>query len=291
MKRVGLLYIILASILWGTSGIFVDILAPYGITSLQMTFIRGFVAFVCMVIFVLISDKNLVRTNYKELLLFMGSGLSFFLTASCYYQSMQLTSVSTAVVLMYTAPVFVMIYSVTFLGEKLSSLKLIAVIGMIIGCALTSGIIGGFKINLTGIVIGFMSGIAYASYNIITKIEMKKGINPIKANLYCFLFSVIAGALTAKPTGIIDCISLNPLVVISFSLGMGIFACILPYFFYTMALRDVPAGTASSLGILEPMAATLFSVMLLGEKLSIFSAFGMILILTSVFLLSREKNL
>ena len=64
MKKSGLVYIILASILWGTSGIFVNNLAPYGVTSIQMTFIRGLVAFVCMGVFVLISDRGIVKTNF-----------------------------------------------------------------------------------------------------------------------------------------------------------------------------------------------------------------------------------
>lgn len=288
MKKSGLIYIILASILWGTSGIFVNNLAPYGVTSLQMTFVRGLISFACMGIFVLLSGRSIVKTNFKEILLFIGSGFSFFLTASCYYQSMQLTSVSTAVVLMYTAPIFVMIYSTTFLGEKLSRMKLIAVIGMIAGCCLVSGIIGGLKFDAMGIVIGFLSGISYATYNIITKIEMQKGINPVKANFYCFLFSMIVGMVVAKPAGIIDCISQNPPVVISLSAGVGVFACILPYFLYTMALREIPVGTAASLGILEPMAATILSVLILGEMLSLYSAIGIVLILGSVFILSKE---
>lgn len=290
MKNFGLIYIILASVLWGTSGIFVNYLAPYGVTSLQMTFIRGLVAFACMGIFVLVSDRSVFKTDFKEILLFAGSGFSFFMTASFYYQAMQLTSVSTAVVLMYTAPIFVMIYSVAFLGEKLSPIKLIAVIGMIVGCALTSGIITGFKMDAVGIALGLLSGIAYAAYNIFTKIEMQKGINPIKANLYCFLFSVFAGVVVAKPAGILDCISQNPSVVIPLCVGMGIFSCILPYFIYTIALKEIPAGTAASLGIIEPMAATILSVLVLGERLSLYSVTGIVLILGSVFLLSREMK-
>lgn len=201
-----------------------------------------------------------------------------------------MTSVSTAVVLMYTAPIFVMIYSTTFLGEKMTRRKFIATAGMIIGCCLVSGIIGGFKMNVPGIAIGFLSGISYASYNIITKIEMQKGINPAKANLYAFMFSAIAGMIAAKPMALSVCISQNPPVVIALCIGMGIFTCILPYLFYTLALREIPVGTASSLGILEPMAATVFSVVLLGEKLSLICTIGIVLILGSVFLLSREKQ-
>ena len=290
MKKSALIYIILASALWGTSGIFVKYLSPYGVTSLQMTFIRGLVAVACMGIFVLMTDIRTIKTNLKELILFAGSGFSFFMTASCYYQSMRLTSVSTAVVLMYTAPIFVMIYSVAFLNEKLSKKKLVAVIGMLVGCCLVSGIIGGLKFELVGIAIGFLSGVAYAAYNIVTKIEMQKGINPVKANFYCFLFSVVAGFIAAKPWGIIDCIDKSPAIVISLSLGVGLFTCIIPYFLYTIALREIPAGTASTLGILEPMSATILSVLVLGEKLSLSSGIGIILILGSVFLISKEEQ-
>lgn len=82
MRMSGLIYIILASVLWGTSGFFVDKLAPFGVTSLQMTLIRGSVSFICMCIFAFIKDRKLFKTNIKELLLFFGSGLSFFMTAT-----------------------------------------------------------------------------------------------------------------------------------------------------------------------------------------------------------------
>lgn len=287
MKK-GLLYISLASALWGTSGIFVHYLAPYGVTSLQMTFIRALIAFLCMTGYVLFVGKSLVKTNIKEILLFIGSGLSFFMTATCYYHSMQLTSISTAVVLMYTAPIFVMIFSVLFLGETLNRMKLLSVVGMLVGCGLVSGIIGGLAFDPLGIAIGFLSGISYASYNIITKIEMQKGINPIKANFYCFLFGFLAGLLASNPAGLLGCISENPPVVLALSVGVGVVACILPYLFYTMALREIPAGTASSLGILEPMAATIFSVLIFGEVLSLYSFIGIVLILGSVFILHRQ---
>ncbi len=289
MKK-GILYISLASVLWGTSGIFVHYLAPYGVTALQMTFIRALVAFLCMAGYILLAGRELARTSIREVLLFIGSGLSFFMTATCYYHSMQLTSISTAVVLMYTAPIFVMIYSVLFLGEKLNFMKLLSVAGMLIGCGLVSGVIGGLKFDPVGIAIGFLSGISYASYNIITKIEMQKGINTAKANFYCFLFGLLAGCAVSNPVGLLGCIEKNPPVVIALSAGVGIIACILPYIFYTLALREIPAGTASSLGILEPMAATIFSILIFGEILSVYSFLGIVLILGSVFVLSRQKQ-
>ncbi len=290
MKKLAFIQIILAGILWGTSGIFVRYLAPYGFTSLQMTFFRSIVSCVCMSLFILIHNKNLFKVSLKELLLFAGSGISFFLTASCYFYSMQATSISTAVVLMYTAPIFVMIYSVMFLNEKLTPIKTLAVITMIAGCSLVSGIIGGLKFNGVGIIAGFMSGIAYSSYNILTKIQMKNNSNPISAILYCFFFAVLIGAFTCGVDKIPQSMAIAPHVTLPLVIGMGLMTCITPYFLYTLALKKIPAGTAASLGIIEPMAATLFSVILFNEPLSKASVCGIVLILGAVFMLSNNDE-
>ncbi len=288
MKKIALIQIILAGILWGTSGIFVHYLAPYGFTSLQMTFFRSVVSCICMALYILIFNKKLFKVTLKQLLLFAGSGLSFFLTASCYFYSMQATSISTAVVLMYTAPIFVMIYSVMFLGEKLNPKKAVAVLTMLVGCGLVSGIIGGLKFDAMGIAVGFMSGIAYSAYNILTKIGMKGNSNPMSATLYCFLFAVLIGTFACDIGEIPKSIGTAPLITLPLVVGMGLATCIAPYFLYTLAMKKIPAGTAASLAIIEPMAATLFSIMLFGEELSWASVSGIVLILGAVFLLSKS---
>ena len=290
MKKLAFIYIVLASIFWGTSGIFVHFIAPYGLSSFQMTFVRGLIFAICMGIFIFIKDKKLFKASKKELFLFSLSGLSFFLTASFYFLSMQLTSISTAVVLMYTAPIFVMIYSVSFLSEKFNLKKGISVALMIIGCALVSGVVGGLKFDLLGIFIGFLSGISYSAYNIITKIQMKNKSNPLTATFYCFLFAVLIGLFASNPMGIPDVLSKNYSLLIPLVFAMGICTCVLPYILYTLALKEIDAGTATSLGILEPMAATLYSVILFNEKLSIYSTIGIVLILGAVFLLSKSES-
>ena len=247
MKKIALLQIILAGILWGTSGIFVHYLAPYGFTSLQMTFFRSVVSCVCMSLFILFHNKSLFKVSLKELLLFAGGGISFFLTASCYYYSMQATSISTAVVLMYTAPIFVMIYSVMFLNEKLTPMKTVAVLTMLVGCGLVSGIIGGLKFDMMGIIVGFMSGIAYSAYNILTKIQMKNNSNPLSATLYCFLFAVIVGAFSCGVDKIPQSVAIAPHITLPLIIGMGLTTCISPYFFYTLALKKIPAGMAKEM--------------------------------------------
>ena len=290
MKKRAFIYVILAGILWGTSGIFVHYLSPYGFTTIQMTAARGAVCFVCLAIFALVKDRKLFRTNVVDILLFVGLGVALFFTGSCYFTSMQLTSVSTAVVLMYTAPVYVMIFSVLFLGERFSGLKLASVFCVLIGCCLVSGLVGGFKLDIKGILIGAASGVAYASYNIFSKIAMRRGFNPIAATMYGSLFMTLIALVVAKPSDIVKNTAARPTVIIPLLLGIGVFTFILPYFFYTSSLRELPAGTASALSVVEPMAATVFSVLLFREKLSVFSVVGIALILLAVCLLGLAES-
>lgn len=288
-KAKAFLYIILAGIFWGTSGLFVHALAPYGLSAVQMTTIRGVVSVVCMTGYAFLRDRTLFGATPKQLLLYFFSGISMLLTATCYYASMQMTSVSTAVVLMYTAPILVMIYSVLFLGERLTVWKTVAVVGMLIGCGLVSGIIGGLKFDAVGILVGVVSGISYSAYNIITKIQMRKKCRPYSASMYCFVFMMFSSLLVSKPMGILHIAAAEPFSIL-LMIGCGIFTAMLPYLLYTKALKALPAGTVSSMAIVEPMAATVFSVLFLQERLDAFSIGGIVLILISIALLGKAEQ-
>ncbi len=288
MKKRGLIYVILAGILWGTSGVFFNLLKPYGFSPLHMTAMRGVVAAVFMAFYVLFRDRELYRITFKEFIIFALGGLSVFGVAVCYYAAIDLSSVSTAVILMYTAPVFVTVYSVLFMGEKLSVKKSAAIVIIIAGCALVSGVIGGMKFSPMGILMGLLAGICYSAYNIFTKIGMMQKSNPLSSALYCFIVMGIASLLFCHVPEALPLIAVSPVKIILLILGIGIMTCFLPYILYTAALKDIPAGTASSLSIIEPMAATVLSVAFFDEKITLASFLGIVLILTAVFMLSRN---
>ncbi len=290
MKTKAFIYIIIAGLLWGTSGIFVHFLKPYGFSSMQMTAMRALVSFLGMAIYALLINRELFKIKPWQLLFFVPVGLTIFSTAYLYYTAMTLTSVSTAVILMYMAPAYVMAFSVFFLGEKFSSLKLVSVCAMMIGCCLVSGIIGGIEFNIIGILLGFLSGVSYAVYNIITKIALRKKCNAASMSVYGFLFMAIAAMALANPVDIAQRAAENPLPTIPLLIGIGLATCVTPYFLYTLAMRNLPAGTASALGIVEPMAATVYSILFLGEDLNILPAIGILLILCAVFLLGKAED-
>ena len=290
MKTKAFIYIIIASILWGTSGIFVHYLEPFGFTSLQMTAARGTVSAICMLTFALIRNRQLFNFKLRDLVYYAIIGVTLFLTAALYYTSMQMTSVSTAVVLMYMMPAYVMIFSVLFMGEKFSALKIVSVVGMLVGCCLVSGVIGGIKFDALGIILGFISGLTYAANNISTKFAMKRGCHPVSTTMYSFTFMAIIALCSAKPGQMITTAAKQPAATIPLLIGIGVVTFVLPYLLFTLAMRELPAGTASALSIIEPMAATVFSVVLFNEKPDVATVIGIVLILGAVFLLGKAEN-
>lgn len=291
MKSRAIIYIVLAGLFWGTSGVFLNYLTPYGFTSLEVSSIRGIFAAIAMGIYILFYNKNLFKTKPLHLAMFAFSGISVLGTAVFYFLAIQATSISTAVVLMYTAPMFVLSFSVVFLKEKLTAKKMIAIVGIMLGCVFVSGIIGDARFSAYGIIMGLLSGISYSLYNIITKIEMLKGANSYTATFYSFLFMGLFSLFICDFPSTVNTLIHSPLQAKLLAIGIGVINCVLPYVLYTMALKEISAGVASSLSVMEPMFATLFSIIIFDEKLSFFSVFGIVLILSSsAFLGKNEKD-
>ena len=290
MKKTAFLYIIAAGILWGTSGIFVKFLTPYGFSSIDLTALRGIISFVFFLTYAAIRDKSAFKVTPRQLLYFLGIGFSMFGTAGFYFLSMQATSISTAVVLMYTAPIYVTVFSVLFLGEKFSTPKITALIMMLTGCALVSGIVGGIKFDTLGIIFGIISGISFASYNVLTKICMQKSFSPISTNLYGAAFMLIIALCFSDPARIYSATAQDPLVLLPTLLALGVVTFVLPYLFYALGMKDLHAGTASILSTVEPMSACIFGIVLFEEKLDVFSDIGIALILVAIVLLGFANN-
>lgn len=290
MKKRAFFYIIFAGILWGTSVIFVNLLAPLGFSSLQMTFARALVSFICIFTYAMVKDRSIFKVTKKQLALNVAAGASFFVTATSYYFAMQETSPSTAVVLMYLAPIIVLAYSVLFLGEKLTGLKSLSIMAMLAGCAFVSGACSGLVFKPLGLAFGFLSGISYALYNIFAKISTKNECKPITITLYCFMTATVISFFTSDAFAMSAIMEGNALLCIALLVLMGICTCVMPYFLYNLGMKELPAGTATALGIVEPMSATVLSVVIFGERLEFFPLIGIILILASTIVLSKSDN-
>ena len=199
MKIKAFVFIIIAGILWGTSPLFVNYLSPRGFSSVELTSVRALVTGVVLGFLILFTKRSKFRASPIDLLLFVLNGAAFVGTASFYFQGIKMTSSATAVVLMYTAPIYVLVFSVIFLGERLTRVKISAIAVMTVGSVLVSGVIKGFAFDPVGILFGLLAGISYGAYNIITKILMRRGADPTTTTFYSFALAAVISFFIATP--------------------------------------------------------------------------------------------
>ena len=195
---IGTILIIIAGCFWGSMGIFVRRLGLYGFSSIQIVSIRVTLAAVFFALVLYIKDRKGFRISLKDIPLFLGLGIgSILFFTVCYFTAITMMSLSTAAILLYTSPVWIMLMSIMFFHEKLNRRKLIALILAFAGCVLVSGI-SGEGMTLTGLLVGLGSGIGYGLYSILGTIALRR-YSPYTVTTYTFVFAAVGSWIICRP--------------------------------------------------------------------------------------------
>ena len=290
-RNIGPLLIILAGCFWGSMGIFVRRLSTFGFSPIQIVSLRITVAALAFSLLLLIKDRSGFRIALRDLPLFLGLGFgSILFFTVCYFSAITIMPLSTAAILLYTSPIWIMLMSVLFFREKLNRIKLIALVLAFAGCVLVSGI-SGEGLTLTGLLLGLGSGIGYGLYSILGTIALRK-YSPYTVTTYTFLFAAAGSWLACGPADIITKFAAadNLTGLLFFCVLTGLVTAVIPFLAYTLGLRTVEASRAGILATIEPLVATLVGILFFSESLTLISGMGIVLILAAVVLLNRRQQ-
>ena len=288
MKKLAVGFVLLAGTLWGCIGIFVRRYNELGLTSMQTVSVRMVIAAVLFALFVLIYKRSLFIIHLKDIWIFLGSGvISVGLFTYCYFSSIELSSLSVAAVLLYTAPAFVMLFSLIFFKEKMTLMKGISLVCAVLGCAMTTGVIGGnLTVTLAGFLFGLGSGICYALYSIFSRFALDRGYEPFTITLYTFLFSAVF-CLCVTDIRPVAGVVFAGFGSVGYAVLFALVSCVLPYVFYTLGLKYIKSSTASIIATVEPVVATVVGAVVFAEPLAVpFGYLGVGLVFLSVVLIN-----
>ena len=114
--------VLLAGIFWGSMGLFVRQLNAAGLYAIDVMQLRVLASAIFVGLYLLLFDRQKLRLRPRDIWCFAGSGIcSLMLFSWCYFTGMQAASLAVMAVLLYTAPVFVMLMSIVFFREKLTA--------------------------------------------------------------------------------------------------------------------------------------------------------------------------
>ncbi len=284
-EKTAVLFVMIGASLWGVIGIFTRFLYSSGLSPLQITFTRCLITLIAMLLVITVIDRRSFRIEIRDIWMFFGAGvLSIVFFNVMYFTTQQMVSLSTASVLLYTAPCFVVVMSAILFKEKMTRNKIIALVLAFIGCIFTTGL-GLGDVNI-GILYGILAGFGYALYSIFAKFALAK-YSLLTLLFYTFLIATVCLVSFSDITMVASiCCDTE---VLLYTLGLGVVSTILPYYFYTTGLKGMDAGKASIIAFVEPMVATIVSL-LIGDPFGLTNVIGIVLILGSIILLNRTPK-
>ncbi|WP_287495977.1 DMT family transporter [Pandoraea sp. CB10b_02] len=281
----GVALIAVSASAFGAMAIFARAAAASGADLFAMLLFRFFVASVLLLIWCRVQRVPLPSRRQALGIALMG-GIGYVGQSLCFFGALQYAQASLVALLLYLYPVFVTILAAIFLHERLTPVKLGALVLCSLGTALT---VGGGRGQPLGMALAVAAALIYSGY-IVIGARLTRGVDArATATLVCLAATVSFGAMAAVrasqglslqwPTGAGGWAALAAIAVCSTVVA------ILTFF---AGLQRLGAGRASMLSTLEPVVTVLLAAMLLGETLSAAQLGGGALILAGVLWLSAR---
>ena len=242
----GRLFILAAAILWSLAGVFIKFLV---IHPLAIVFYRSLFA-------ALVFTPFLKRYDFRCNGTILISVLSYTAAISAFVSANKLTSAANAIVLQYTAPVFVFLFSWLVLREKIAKANIFALAVAMIGIGIISLDSAG-EAEMAGVALALLSGVLFAGYMI--NLQRTQKIAPVYLtwvnNLVCafLVFWVVQAQLT---------LTVNQTLTLAVMGGVQLGA---PYYLFSKGLQTVALPEASLIALIEPVLNPLWVALIVGE--------------------------
>lgn len=288
------LQLIISMIVFGTIGIFVRFI-PYTSGVIAMT--RGIIGALFLLVFIALKGRKLDFAAIKNnLLILILTGAFIGINWILLFESYRYTTVATATLCYYFAPVFVIIASPFVFNEKLTTVKVTAVILSLLGMVLVSGVYKGLGADAAGLPnnsLGVSLGIGAALFYALVIIFNKK-LKDIDAFDQTAVQLFIAGAVLIPynlATGAFNEVgALTTGRVVILLIIVSVVHTGVTYVLYFGSMQSLSAQTIAIFSYIDPVVAILVSTFILRENMDMLGIVGAVLILGSTLLSELRSN-
>ena len=261
---------VLAMVIFGT-------LAPFvrniGVSSGELALYRAVMGAGLIGIYLLAKGKNPFSGGLKrEILLLLLSGGAMGINWILLFQAYRYTSVSTATLCYYFAPVIVTALSPVLFRERLTRKQLFCFVMATLGLVLITGLEpSAGSANLTGILFGLGAAVFYAAVILLNKyIRSTAGI---QRTFLQFLAAIVTLIPYVAATGGVTLSRLDGTGWLCL-LVVGILHTGITYCLYFSSLKEIPGQRTAILSYIDPLVAVLISVTVLREPMTWQQALG-----------------
>ena len=245
---------------------------------------RGIIGtFFLLLVFFAKKEKFHFAIIKKNLLLLLISGCFIGFNCIFLFEAYRYTTVATATLCYYMAPIFVMIASPFLFKEKMTIRKGLCILSALVGMIFVSGILTEIPnsetsqtMQLKGIFFGLLAASFYASVVLLNK--KIKDVGAYEKTI----FQLGSAAITILPYVLImeSFVATDlTLVVLVLLVFVGIVHTGIAYALYFRSMGDLKAQTIALYSYIDPIFAIILSALILKENMHPFAILGAILIL------------
>lgn len=278
----GYLSVIIATLMWGSSTLFVRWAGTDGVATV---FFMATFATLAILIYIIASKKHKEFKINKYSLYLVAMAIASVLNNVFYYMAINKTTIANAAITHYFMPIIVVLIAPVFLNEMFRKKNIIAAIIAFIGLAV---IVSGTGLSLSSGMIGNLCGLASAVFFAISMILNKIALKHFGTEFVTFWLMAFS-ALILMPFVIHNFPALT-IKQLGAMLYLGIISQAIGVMLYVRGLKTIDASVVSILTYLEVVFATIFSILILKEALSVATIIGGILVLAGIFVASTKRN-
>ncbi len=267
-ERVALLQMLLCTLMWSTSGLLVK-LVPWN--PLVLAGCRSILTGVVMGLYMRARRMRLIRSRQS-----FAIAVALVATYITYLPAIKLTTAANAIVLEYTAPVYVLLFGAIFRKQALRKGDVAAVLLTIAGVALCfMDQLGGG--SLLGNLLGLASGVSFGAM-----FTLSGGADE-ETRMSGMLLSQILMGLLFAPLAFVYDTPVTPVNLLLLVL-LGVVQLGIPNILYSLSVRYVSPLTCSLISSVQPLINPIWVYLALGERPGKYAFIGGAVVLVTITL-------
>jgi len=270
----GIAYVVIASILWSTGGLLIKL------SDWNPIAISGSRSLISALIMLAYIKKPKITKSKPQII----GAIAYAATVLFFVMANKLTTAANAILLQYTAPIFVAILGVWILKERIHWYDLASIAAVFLGISLffIQGIEGG---KALGNVIAILSGFSMASATV--ALRLQKDGSAVETT---WLGNILTFIIALPFLGQVQFDFKNVMIIVF----LGVFQLGISYILYVNSLKYITALEAILLTVIEPLLNPLWVYIFTGEAPGILAIIGGIIVITAIIMrnvyITRKEN-
>ena len=293
LQMTGIVMTLAGGVLWGFCGSCGQYLFQYKeVTSGWLVPLRLTFAGLLILVLLACREKGRVldvwreRQGRRDILIFSVFGM--MLCQYSYFTTIQYSNAGTATVLQYTGPALILFYLCIRDRKKPRAYELAALFCSMFGTFIlaTHGNISELAIPAEALLWGMISAVTLVIYTL-----QPAGLMKRYSTLLTLGWGMLIGGLVLmllmRPWTLSPVVDRQTVLAMSF---IVLFGTICAFYFYLTGVKLVGASSASMLACIEPVAATVISVVWLKVRFRMIDLLGFVFVLSTVFIISLNQK-